>query len=105
VLEVSTTTLTQGGGAALGDAVLAGVAAGVFSDFAMSRELCATGELLEPEPDAVATYRDGLAIFRETYRALRGPTALLSGASELAVAAAEQKGDGSHETATTGTTR
>lgn len=81
VLEVKTTTLVRGGGAALGDAILAGVAAGVLPGFEVAHDLCATGDVLEPEPEAVAVYRDGLATFQETYESLRGPTASLSGPS------------------------
>jgi sugar (pentulose or hexulose) kinase len=82
VLEVRTATLSRGGGAALGDAVLAGVAVGALPGFAAARELCETGDVLEPEPDAVAAYRQGLAVFQETYRALRGPMTSLSGARD-----------------------
>jgi len=86
VLEVRTTTLSRGGGAALGDAVLAGVAVGALPGFEAARELCETGDVLEPEPGAVAAYRQGLGVFQETYRALRGPVASLSGAPEAAEA-------------------
>ncbi len=84
VLEVRTTTLSRGGGAALGDAVLAGVAVGALPGFASARELCETRDVLEPEPDAVATYRDGLEVFKETYAALRGPVTSLSGVRDAA---------------------
>lgn len=89
VLEVKTTTLVRGGGAALGDAILAGVGSGAFSGFEVAHDLCATGDVLEPDPEAVAVYRDGLAIFQETYESLRGPTARLSGSSSPSLPAAE----------------
>lgn len=89
VLEVKTTTLVRGGGAALGDAILAGVGAGALPGFEVAHDLCETGDVLEPDPDAVAVYRDGLAIFRETYQSLRGPTASLSRAATASFDAAE----------------
>lgn len=78
VLEVRTTVLVRGGGAALGDAILAGVSAGVFTGFGVARELCKTGEVLEPDPEAVSVYREGLEIFKQTYGALRGPSERLA---------------------------
>lgn len=80
VLEVRTTTLVGGaGGAALGDAILAGVASGALPGFEVARDFCTTGEILEPDQEAVSVYRARLPIFQETYQALRGPSASLVG--------------------------
>lgn len=79
VLEVKTTTLTRGGGAPLGDAILAGVGVGALASFDVAREFCATGPVLEPDPVAVDVYRAGMTTFQHTYRALREPTSALVG--------------------------
>jgi sugar (pentulose or hexulose) kinase len=81
VLEVSTTRVVGGGGAALGDAILAGVAVEALPGFAAAKDFCATGEILEPDPQAVSVYRAGLETFQATYEALRGPAAKLVGDS------------------------
>lgn len=89
VLEVRTTTLVRGGGAALGDAILAGVGSGALPGFEVAHDLCSTGDVLEPQPDAVAVYRDGLTTFQETYQSLRVPAASLSGTTSPSLDAVE----------------
>ncbi len=79
VLEVRTAVLARGGGAALGDAILAGVSCGLLPGFDVALTLAAPGEQLEPEPDSVSVYREGFVTFKETYEALRSPTAKLTG--------------------------
>ncbi|WP_249019128.1 FGGY-family carbohydrate kinase [Conexibacter sp. S30A1] len=77
VLEVRTAVLVRGGGAALGDAILAGVSCGVLTGFDAALQLATPGDHLEPNPAAVAVYREVLPIFKETYEALRSPSSRL----------------------------
>jgi sugar (pentulose or hexulose) kinase len=82
VLEVRTAILVRGGGAALGDAILAGVSCGMLSGFETALQLATPGAHLEPDPAAVAVYREGLTIFKETYQALRAPSERLAGLAD-----------------------
>jgi len=91
VLEVRTANLIKGGGAALGDAILAGVGCGVFPGFHVAKQFCEVGEELKPDPRTVELYRAGFAVFQEVYLSLRKPVAALAGSEDPALSAPDSE--------------
>ncbi len=73
ILGVETAMLVRGGGAALGDAILAGVGTGVLPGFECAGRFCELGERLAPDPSVAPVHDEGYQSFTEVYRALRGP--------------------------------
>ncbi len=73
VLGVETAVLARGGGAALGDAILAGVGTGVLPDFQAASRFCEIGQHLVPDRSVSAVYDEGYRTFKEVYQALRAP--------------------------------
>ena len=71
VLGIPTVLLRGKAGAPLGDAILAGVATGVFDDFGVANRWAATCDLMEPDPEAHEHYQRYFAVFRAAYRHLR----------------------------------
>lgn len=71
VLGIPTALLAGTGGAPFGDAILAGVATGVFDDFRIARERARTVEVMEPDADRHARYQEYFAVFRDVYRHLK----------------------------------
>jgi ribulokinase len=71
VFGVPTTLLRGVGGAALGDAILAGVAVGSLDGFEVAREWAVTGDPIEPDERRHARYREYFAVFRSIYAHLR----------------------------------
>jgi sugar (pentulose or hexulose) kinase len=72
VFDVGTVLLERRTGAPFGDALLAGVATGVFPDFSVARRWARTVEPMEPDPDAHAIYMAHFALFKQVYQDLRG---------------------------------
>lgn len=85
ILGVETAVLDRGGGAALGDAILAGVGAGVLPDFQAASRFCDVGQHLVPDRSVAAVYDEGYRTFQEVYRSLRGPLSSRPGAGAGAV--------------------
>lgn len=73
VLGVETAVLERGGGAALGDAILAGVGVGVLPDFQAASRFCEVGQHLVPDSFVAAVYDEGYRTFQEVYQSLKGP--------------------------------
>jgi len=71
VFDVGTVLLERRTGAPFGDAILAGVATGVFPDFGVAREWATTIEPMEPDPAAHAAYMERFALFKQVYLDLR----------------------------------
>ncbi len=71
VFDVGTVLLERRTGAPFGDAILAGVATGVFPDFGVAREWASTIEPMEPDPGAHAAYMERFALFKQVYLDLR----------------------------------
>jgi sugar (pentulose or hexulose) kinase len=67
VFDVGTVLLERRTGAPFGDAILAGVATGVFKDFSVARGWAATVDPMEPDPDAHARYMESFALFKQIY--------------------------------------
>jgi sugar (pentulose or hexulose) kinase len=78
ILELETATVRGGGGAALGDAILAGVGAGAFKDFSIARQMAELEEVLMPNPKSVETYNRNFELFKDIYRQLRRPCSELA---------------------------
>ena len=58
-------------GAPYGDAILAGVSAGVFKDFSVVREWAEYIELIEPSQENHQIYMDYFRIYRRIYQHLK----------------------------------
>ena len=71
VFDVGTVLLERRTGAPFGDAILAGVATGVFRDFGVARQWATTVEPMEPDPVAHARYMERFALFKQVYRDLK----------------------------------
>lgn len=72
VFDVPTVLLERRTGAPYGDAILAGVATGVFEDFSVARQWATTIDPMEPDPEAHADYMERFALFKQVYQDLRG---------------------------------
>lgn len=59
-------------GAPLGDAILAGVSAGVFKDFSIAREKARYIDYMEPDAQTHALYMKYFAVYQNVYRHLKG---------------------------------
>jgi xylulokinase len=71
VFDVPTVLLERRTGAPFGDAILAGVATGVFPGFEVARQWARTIEPMEPDPAAHARYMEHFALFKQLYQDLR----------------------------------
>jgi ribulokinase len=67
VFGIPTAKLQGQGGAPFGDALLAGVAVGIFEDFAIAKQLARYGDHLEPDPARHQLYGEYFEIFRDVY--------------------------------------
>ncbi len=72
VFDVGTVLLERRTGAPYGDAILAGVATGVFPDFSVAKGWATTIEPMEPDPQAHAAYMERFALFKQVYQDLKG---------------------------------
>ncbi len=72
VFDVGTVLLERRTGAPYGDAILAGVATGIFKDFSVARGWATTIDPMEPDPAAHADYMERFALFKQVYQDLRG---------------------------------
>ncbi len=72
VFDVGTVLLERRTGAPFGDAILAGVATGVFPDFGVARLWATTIEPMEPDPAAHARYMEHFSLFKQVYQDLKG---------------------------------
>ena len=71
VFDVGTVLLERRAGAPYGDAILAGVATGVFADFSVAKDWATTIDPMEPDPEAHARYMERFALFKQVYQDLR----------------------------------
>jgi xylulokinase len=71
VFDVPTVLLERRTGAPFGDAILAGVATGIFPDFGVARQWAVTVEPMEPDPAAHACYMEHFALFKQVYQDLK----------------------------------
>jgi xylulokinase len=71
VFDVPTVLLERRSGAPFGDAILAGVATGVFPDFGVARGWARTIEPMEPDAASHARYMEHFALFKQVYRDLK----------------------------------
>jgi len=71
VLNVPTVFLKNRTGAPFGDAVLAGVSAGIFKDFSVAREWAEYIEPMEPSEENHKIYMDYYRIYRKIYQHLK----------------------------------
>ncbi len=71
VFDVGTVLLERRTGAPFGDAILAGVATGVFPDFSVARQWATTIEPMAPDPAAHARYMEHFALFKQVYQDLK----------------------------------
>ena len=71
VFDVGTVLLERRTGAPFGDAILAGVATGVFPDFSVARQWATTVEPMEPDAAAHARYMEQFALFKQVYQDLK----------------------------------
>lgn len=78
VFNVETVLLKRRTGAPFGDAILAGVATGVFSDFAVARQWSQTTEPMQPDPANHALYLEHFELFKQLYQHLKGDFAALA---------------------------
>ncbi|MEA2025388.1 MAG: FGGY-family carbohydrate kinase [Chloroflexota bacterium] len=72
VFDVGTVLLERRTGAPYGDAILAGVATGVFKDFDVARQWATTIDPMEPDAAAHADYMERFALFKQVYQDLKG---------------------------------
>ena len=72
VFDVGTVLLERRTGAPYGDAILAGVATGIFPDFSVAKGWATTIEPMEPDPEAHAAYMERFALFKQVYQDLKG---------------------------------
>jgi xylulokinase len=78
VFDVPTVLLDRRTGAPFGDAILAGVATGVFPDFGVARGWARTIEPMEPDAVSHARYMEHFALFKQVYQDLRGDLGALA---------------------------
>jgi xylulokinase len=71
VFDVGTVLLERRTGAPFGDAILAGVATGVFPGFDVARQWARTIEPMVPDPAAHARYMEHFALFKQVYLDLK----------------------------------
>jgi xylulokinase len=71
-LNVPTVLVKRRTGAPYGDAILAGVAAGVFDDFSVAREWTELIQPMEPDPDHHALYMDYFRLYKSLYEHVKG---------------------------------
>jgi xylulokinase len=68
VFDVPTVLVKNRAGAPYGDAILAGVATGVFDDFSVAREWVEVVDPMEPDPAAHAHYQRYFELYRQLYQ-------------------------------------
>lgn len=67
VFNTATVLTKRRTGAPFGDAVLAGVATGVFKDYSMCKEWAEYVDLMEPDPDNNRIYMDYFKVYKDLY--------------------------------------
>lgn len=71
VLGVPTAMVKGRAGAPYGDAILAGVATGIFTDFTIAKERAEYVDPMEPVPDDHARYREYFALYKQLYTSVK----------------------------------
>jgi len=71
VFDVGTVLLERRTGAPYGDAILAGVATGIFKDFSVAKQWATTIDPMEPDASAHAYYMEWFALFKQVYQDLK----------------------------------
>jgi xylulokinase len=82
VFGVETAMVKRRTGAPFGDAVLAGVATGVFADFRVTKEWAEYVDHLEPDVETHKLYQDYFALYKKLYQHLEKDYAELAGLRE-----------------------
>ena len=72
VFDVPTVLVKRRTGAPYGDAVLAGVATGIFKDFSVTKDWVEYIEPMEPESRTHSLYMDYFALYKSIYEHIRG---------------------------------
>ena len=72
VLAVPTVLVKRRSGAPFGDAILAGVATGIFTDFSVAKEWAEYVAVMEPNPENHARYMDYFALYKQLYGHIKG---------------------------------
>jgi xylulokinase len=72
VFDVPIVLVKRRTGAPYGDAILAGVAAGVFQDFSVARRWFEGIEPMEPNPGNHARYMEIFSLYKKLYEHLKG---------------------------------
>lgn len=72
VFDVPLVLVRRRTGAPYGDAILAGVATGVFPDFSLARDWFEAVEPLEPDPDSHRRYMEYFTLYKKLYEHLKG---------------------------------
>ena len=67
VFDLPTVLVERRTGAPYGDAILAGVATGIFKDFSVARDWTKFVGLMEPDPSAHALYSDYFGLYKRLY--------------------------------------
>lgn len=71
VFDVPTVLVKRRTGAPYGDAILAGVATGLFKDFSVARQWTEYIEPMEPDPKRHQVYREYFALYKNLYEHVR----------------------------------
>lgn len=72
VFNVPTALVKRRTGAPFGDAILAGVATGVFQDFTVAREWAEYVDPMEPDRDRHARYMEYFGLYKQIYEHVKG---------------------------------
>lgn len=72
VFGIPTAMVKRRSGAPFGDAVLAGVATGVYKDFSVTKEWAEYIDPMEPDSDNHSRYQDYFGLYKELYEQLKG---------------------------------
>ena len=72
VFNVPTVLVKRRTGAPFGDAILAGVATGIFKDFAVAKAWSEYVAVMEPNPERHARYMDFFTLYKQVYEHVKG---------------------------------
>ena len=82
VFNVPTVLVERRTGAPYGDAILAGVAAGIFKDFSVAREWTKLTEPMEPEPKNHDVYMEYFELYKQLYGHIKSDYRMLASLRE-----------------------
>jgi ribulokinase len=78
VFNIPTVLVKRRTGAPYGDAILAGVATGVFTDFSVAKQWTEYVDLMEPDAKNHAVYQEYFGLYKNIYNHLKGDFVTLS---------------------------